>query len=76
MVNGKPVKTYTQNGDKSYNVTYDDGTTDQIYVNHDDWDEINILHRNATGLNEAEEEKGLMVIGSTHFRHLKFGSSL
>jgi hypothetical protein len=47
MVNGKIVKTYTQNGDKSYNITYDDGTTDRIAVSHDDWDNINILHTNA-----------------------------
>ena len=47
MVNGKIVKTYTQNGDKSYNVTYDDGSTDRIAVSHDDWDNINILHTNA-----------------------------
>jgi len=48
-VNGKTVKTYTQNGDTSYNVTYDDGTKDIIYVNNDGWDEINQLHRNAIG---------------------------
>ena len=48
-INGKTVKTYTQNGDTSYNVTYDDGTKDIIYVNNDGWDEINQLHRNAIG---------------------------
>ena len=47
-VNGKTVKTYTQNGDKSYNVTYDDGTKDRIAVSNDAWDEINTLHQNAT----------------------------
>jgi hypothetical protein len=46
-INGKTVRTYTQNGDTSYNVTYDDGTKDIIYVNNDGWDEINQLHRNA-----------------------------
>lgn len=48
-VNGKTVKTYTQNGDTSYNVTFDDGTKETIYVNNDGWDEINQLHRNAIG---------------------------
>ena len=47
-INGKTVKTYTQNGDKSYNVTYDDGTKDRIAVSNDAWDEINTLHMNAT----------------------------
>ena len=47
-INGKIVKTYTQNGDKSYNVIYDDGTKEVIMVSNDAWDEINILHQNAT----------------------------
>jgi hypothetical protein len=47
-INGKTVRTYTQNGDKSYNVTYDDGTKDKIYVNDEGWDKINTLHMNAT----------------------------
>jgi len=51
-INGKIVRTYTQNGDKSYNVTYDDGTTDRIAVSNDAWDKINMLHMNATKVNE------------------------
>jgi len=47
-INGKTVRTYTQNGDKSYNVTYDDGTKDRIAVSNDAWDKINTLHQNAT----------------------------
>jgi hypothetical protein len=47
-INGKIVRTYTQNGDTSYNVTYDDGTKEIIYVNNDGWDEIHTLHKNAT----------------------------
>ena len=43
-INGKTVKTYTQNGDKSYNVMYDDGTKDVIMVSNDAWDEINTLY--------------------------------
>lgn len=53
-IKGKTVKTYTQNGDKSYNVTYDDGTTDRIAVSNDAWDDINILHKNATNLDEID----------------------
>jgi hypothetical protein len=47
-INGKTVRTYTQNGDTSYNVEYDDGTKDRIAVSNDAWDEINALHMNAT----------------------------
>jgi len=57
-VNGKLVKTYTQNGDKSYNVVYDDGSKDKISVSHDDWDKINDLRKNATKIDEAKEIKG------------------
>jgi hypothetical protein len=64
IVNGKIVRTYTQNGDKSYNIVYDDGTKDRIAVSHDDWDSINMLHYNVTykdgtkgSLNEAKDEK-------------------
>jgi len=53
-INGKTVKTYTQNGDKSYNVIYDDGTKDVIMVSNDAWSEINDLHMNATNLNESK----------------------
>ena len=47
VVKGKTVKTYTQNGDKSYNVVYDDGSKDKIAVSHDDWDKINDLRKNS-----------------------------
>jgi hypothetical protein len=40
-VKGKKVKTYKQNGDKSYSVTFEDDTKDTIYVSHDDWDTLN-----------------------------------
>jgi hypothetical protein len=39
VINGKTVRTYTQNGDTSYNVTFDDGTKARIAVNNDGWDE-------------------------------------
>ena len=42
-INGKVVKTYKQNGDKSYTVTYSDDTTDKIAVSNDNWDKINDL---------------------------------
>ena len=41
VVKGKKVKTYKQNGDKSYSVTFEDDTKDTIYVSHDDWDTLN-----------------------------------
>jgi hypothetical protein len=40
-VKGKKVKTYKQNGDKSYSVEFEDGSKDTIAVSHDDWDKIN-----------------------------------
>jgi predicted Zn-dependent protease len=40
-VKGKKVKSYKQNGDKSYSVVYIDDTTDKIAVSHDDWDKLN-----------------------------------
>jgi hypothetical protein len=39
--NGKTVKNATQNGDKSYNVEFEDGSKKKISVSHDDWDAIN-----------------------------------
>jgi hypothetical protein len=40
-INGKTVKKYTQNGDKSYTVTYEDDTKETIWVSNDNWDTIN-----------------------------------
>jgi len=37
----KTIKTYTQNGDKSYDVTYSDGTKRTVMVSDDEWDTIN-----------------------------------
>jgi hypothetical protein len=55
-VNGKTVKTYEQNGDKSYSVKYDDGTEDVIAVSHDDWNKINDMNQSALqSLNEAHD---------------------
>jgi len=48
-INGKTVRTYTQNGDTSYNVIYDDGDKGIIYVNDEGWDDINTLHTNSLG---------------------------
>ncbi len=60
-VKDKLVKTYTQNGDKSYNVVYDDGSKDTIYASDPDgsWDEINQLHKSATSLNESDSVRKL-----------------
>lgn len=40
-IKGKKVKSYKQNGDKSFTVTYEDDSTDKIAVSHDDWDKLN-----------------------------------
>ena len=52
-INGKVVRTYTQNGDKSYTVNYDNGDTETIMVSNDGWDSIDTLRKNATNLNES-----------------------
>jgi hypothetical protein len=41
MKESAKIKSAKQNGDKSYNVEYVDGTKKTIYVSHDDWDNIN-----------------------------------
>jgi len=38
---------YPQNGDKSYNVVYDDFSEEIISVSHDDWDKINDIYQKA-----------------------------
>ena len=40
-IKGKIVKNAKQNGDKSYAVTYEDDTTEKIYVSNDAWDDLN-----------------------------------
>jgi hypothetical protein len=52
----KIIKSATQNGDKSYSVTYEDGTTAKIAVSHDDWDEI---HGKYGSLSEEEVVEGM-----------------
>ena len=40
-IDGKLVTNATQNGDKSYDVTFEDGTIKTFWVNQDEWDELN-----------------------------------
>jgi hypothetical protein len=56
-INGKVVKTYTQNSDKSYKVKYDEGGSETIMVSDKGWDDINTLRKNATNepLNEVKD---------------------
>ena len=54
-IDGKKVKDYIQNGDKSYTVTYEDDTQDTIFVNDDNWDIINDEMRNRRALNESHK---------------------
>jgi hypothetical protein len=44
-INGKTVKDAIQNGDKSYTVTYNDGSKDTIAVSNDDWDVVNASYK-------------------------------
>jgi hypothetical protein len=41
ITNESKVKSYKQNGDKSYDVEYEDGTKKNIMVSDDEWDAIN-----------------------------------
>ena len=64
VVKGKKVKTYKQNGDKSYTVTYEDDSTDKIAVSHDDWDKLNDapkLSENAPAPSKPRETPGPVV---------------
>ena len=52
---GKTIKNATQNGDKSYNVEFEDGSKKKISVSHDDWDAINDAFRDKKiGLKEEK----------------------
>jgi len=44
-INGKTIKNAIQNGDKSYTVTYNDGSKDTIAVSNDDWDVVNASYK-------------------------------
>lgn len=57
-IKGKVVKSYSQNGDKSYNVEFQDGTTSKVYASSDDWDILNnhnIENKKKINLMEADD---------------------
>lgn len=56
-IDGKEVKSFKQNGDKSYSVEFEDGTKTKIYVSHDDWDTLN--NANKEKLSEAKLPVGV-----------------
>ena len=66
-INGKTVASYTQNGDKSYSVAYENGDTETIAVSNDVWDKINMLDEadiyGIAGDPEAEAERKSAGIG-------------
>jgi len=70
-IKGKIVKSYKQNGDKSYSVEFDDGSKDIVYVSSDDWDKINALHKNAT--NNINEAKNKLHPNQIHPQELRMG---
>lgn len=53
IVNGKTVVKYQQNGDKSYDVEYSDGSKDKIYVSHDAWDKLNAANLKSKNTSES-----------------------
>jgi hypothetical protein len=55
------IKSAKQNGDKSYTVKYEDDTKKIVYVNDNDWDEINKKYGN---LNEASSKYMISKSGS------------
>jgi len=60
-VKGKKVKSYKQNGDKSYSVIYDDGSKDIIAVSHNDWNKLNDapkLDENASAPSQPKPSPG------------------
>jgi hypothetical protein len=50
IINGKKVASYTQNGDKSYSVAYENGDIETIAVSNDIWDKINMLDEAGMGI--------------------------
>jgi hypothetical protein len=73
-INGKKVESYEQNGDKSYNVKYDDGTEDVIAVSHDDWNKINDMNLSAAqSLNEAHDLTTAQIIDRLNVYEFKRG---
>jgi hypothetical protein len=55
VIGGKNVKTFTQNGDTSYAVTFDDGTKRTIYVSNDDWDLVHKMDLKKVGADGYKE---------------------
>ena len=72
-IDGKTVKDYIQNGDKSYTVTYEDDTQDTIFVNDDNWDIINDEMRNRRALNEAHDLTTAQIIDRLNVYEFKRG---
>ena len=53
-INGKKVKNYSQEGDKSYTVDFEDGTTDNFKVSNDNWDIINADKKEGIDENQSQ----------------------
>ena len=58
-INGKKVKNYSQEGDKSYTVDFEDGTTANFKVSNDNWDIIN--NNKSQELDELTNNKKLTI---------------
>ena len=63
-VKGKSVKSWKQNGDKSYDLVYEDGTEDRIAVSHDDWDTLNNAEL-AKSMKESKDEEAAEEVEET-----------
>jgi hypothetical protein len=62
-INGKKVKNYSQEGDKSYTVDFEDGTTANFKVSNDNWDIINN--------NKSQELDEFMIRRLQHYAGIK-----
>jgi hypothetical protein len=73
-INGKVVKNYKQNGDKSYSVKFEDGSEKTIAVSNDSWDVINNAAKEKLSEGRKKKEpKAEMHPNQIHPQELRMG---
>jgi hypothetical protein len=70
-INGKTIKNAIQNGDKSYTVTYNDGSKDTIAVSNDDWDVVNASYKQSMNEEFIRMQKLAGIISETKLTPLQ-----
>jgi hypothetical protein len=70
-INGKTIKNAIQNGDKSYTVTYNDGSKDTIAVSNDDWDVVNASYKQSMNEEFIRMQKLAGIVSETKLTPLQ-----